>query len=85
MTSKKQKEPDWKAIAAKLKEGLVCAISFGKFTGCMIDTSTMEMEGIYKYLADRLEAYPGVTVDRELLGLTKQQRNKALRARKVKE
>jgi hypothetical protein len=75
-------EPDWKVIAMRLKEGLTATISHGKFVELMYDTKTGEMESIQSYMADRLEAYPGVKVDRELIGLTSQQRRKILADRR---
>lgn len=80
------KEPDWKAIAASLYEGLRAAINYGKFsnTSMMLNMETGEATGIYGYMADRLEKMPGTRVDRELLGLNQKQIAKIRKERSLR-
>lgn len=79
-------QPDWQKIAKALAGQLLWVLQNiqAKGTGAVIDTSTYETRHWKEHLADTLELYPGMKIDREAmhaLDLPKKQRDKFFKER----
>lgn len=81
-------EPNWKEIATGLAQRIDFAMRHLKAngSGLMLDMNTGKSQSWREYMADGMELFPGVVVDRELmhlLDIPRSRQRKAIEALKA--